>query len=87
VHFPAGLKVVSTTVLHDPRRKAYESKKVEVPGVALNGLRSHQVSALLLGSQKPTGFPINFLGNGLLRHYDLIIDFLHDRMYLKPVTG
>ena len=31
----------------------------------------------------PTGFPINLLGNGLLKDFDMIVDFQKDEIYLK----
>jgi len=82
-HLPTNLKVLSTTVLHDPRGVKYETRNVEIPVVRLNGLTSTNVTALMLGNQHPTGFPINLLGNGLLKDFDMIVDFQKDEIYLR----
>lgn len=82
-HFPNNLKVLSTTVLRDPRGVKYEMRNVEIRAIRLNGLTSANVAGLLLGSQHPTGFPINLLGNGLLKDFDMIVDFQKDEVYLR----
>jgi len=82
-HFPANLQTVSSTILQDPRGNSYISRKVAVPAIQLSGFTNTGVPALLLGSQNPVGFPVNYLGNGLLKHFDLIADFQKDELYLR----
>ena len=83
-HFPADLPVISTTVLHDPRGRSFTTRKVTVPSVRVNGFVTQKATAQMLGDQHPTGFPVNFLGNGVLKRFDLIVDFQKDELYLRP---
>lgn len=83
-HFPANLPVLSTIVFSDPRSRSFTSRKVTVPAIRVNGFATTQVPALLLGTQNPVGFPVNYLGNGLLKRFDLIVDFQKDELYLRP---
>jgi hypothetical protein len=83
-HFPDNLPLLSTNVLHDPRGRSFTTRKVTVPAIRINGFATTQVPALLLGDQHPAGFPVNYLGNGLLKRFDLIIDFQKDELYLRP---
>ncbi|MFI5159906.1 MAG: hypothetical protein ACHQHN_01450 [Sphingobacteriales bacterium] len=82
-HFPTNLETISTTTLYDPRGKSYVSRKVAIPAIQLNQFTTTKVPALLLGNQNPVGFPVNYLGNGLLKHYDLVADFQKDELYLR----
>jgi hypothetical protein len=83
-HFPANLPILSTVVFRDPRGRSFTSRKVTVPAIRVNGFATTQVPALLLGDQNPVRFPVNYLGNGLLKRFDLIIDFQKDELYLRP---
>jgi len=82
-HFPANLETLSATTLYDPRGNNYISRKVAVPAIRLSGFTHTRVPALLLGSRNPVGFPVNYLGNGLLKHFDLMADFQKDVLYLR----
>lgn len=83
-HFPSDLPVASETTLTDPRGKRYPVRKVTIPRVDLNGFAYNQPVALLLTGQ-PTRFSINYFGNAYLKNFDLIFDFQHDMLYVKPV--
>lgn len=83
-HFPNNLPVISTKIFQDPRGRSFTSRKVTVPAIRVNGFATTQVAALLLGDQNPVGFPVNYLGNGVLKHFDLIVDFQQDELYLRP---
>ncbi|HVU95278.1 MAG TPA: hypothetical protein VHE34_08645 [Puia sp.] len=83
-HFPADLPVTGTQVVRDPRGRNFTMRKVTIPAVRLNGFVATQVPAMLMGAQQPVGFPVNCFGNGLLRRYDLIVDFQKDELYLRP---
>jgi hypothetical protein len=57
---------------------------VEAPLFRLNGFPASNVPALILSNKNPVGFEINFLGNGLLKRFNMILDFKNDYLYLKP---
>ncbi len=83
--FPKDLKIIKTTALYDPRGKKYESHIVNVPALKFNAFAFNNVSVLTLGSdQHPVGLPINYLGNGLLKRFNIVFDFRNDYVYLKP---
>lgn len=83
-HFPTDLPVTGTQVVRDPRGQTFTMRKVTVPAVRVNGLVATQVPAMLMGAQQPVRFSVNYFGNGLLRRYDLIVDFQKDELYLRP---
>ena len=82
--FAANLKLVRTVVLHDPRGAEYETKTVLSPAFKLNGFNLTDIPTLILGSKNPLGFEINYLGNDLLKRFNMILDFKNDYLYLKP---
>ena len=82
--FPTNLPLIKTNKFRDPRGVVYETKVVRLPLIRLNRLDLTNVPATMLGSKNPTGFSINFLGNDLLKRFNTILDFKHDRVYLKP---
>jgi hypothetical protein len=42
------------------------------------------VPTIILGSKNPVGFEMNYFGNGLLKRFNMILDFKNDYLYLKP---
>lgn len=82
--FTDGLRVVKTTVLKDPRGNRYETRTVEAPMFELGHTRLSNVPTLVLAGRNPTGFEVNFLGNDVLKRFNIILDFQHDYIYLKP---
>jgi hypothetical protein len=83
---PKDLKLIKTTVLHDPRGVRYESRTVLVPAITLNGFTQTNVPTLLLGSKNPVDFEVNYFGNDFLKRFNIIFDFKTDRLYVKPNT-
>jgi hypothetical protein len=83
VNFPTDLQVIKTQVLKDPRGAQYETRTVVSPLFTLNGFETTNVPTLVLGSNNPVGFSVNYLGNGLLKRFNMILDFKHDKIYLK----
>src|SRR6202000_1259846 len=77
-NLPKSFNVIKTTVLRDPRGVKYESHLVEIPALKFNGYTFNKVQALMLGSQQPVGFPINYLGNGLLKRFNIVFDLKKD---------
>jgi hypothetical protein len=82
--FSKDLKVIKTTILHDPRGVKYETRTVLSPVFKLNGFELTNVPTLILGSKNPIGFEINYLGNDLFKRFNIILDFKNDYIYLKP---
>jgi hypothetical protein len=83
-NFPTNLKLIKSSTISDPRGIKYEMKIVEAPLFRLNGFPASNVPALILSNKNPVGFEINFLGNGLLKRFNMILDFKNDYLYLKP---
>jgi hypothetical protein len=82
--FSKGLKVIKTSILHDPRGVKYETRTVLSPVFKLNGFELTNIPTLILGSKNPVGFEINYLGNDLFKRFNIILDFKNDYIYLKP---
>jgi len=83
VHFPSDLPVIKTQVLKDPRGAQYTTRTVVAPQFTVNGFVVANLSTLILGSNNPVGFSVNYLGNGLLKRFNMVLDFKHDRIWLK----
>lgn len=83
-NFPTDLKLIKSSTISDPRGVKYEMKIVEAPLFRLNGFPVTNVSAIMLSNKNPMGFEINYLGNGLLKRFNMILDFKNDYLYLKP---
>ena len=84
-HFPKdSLTLIRTSSLKDPRGVTYETKTVLVPAITLNGFGLTDVPAYLLNSRNPTGFEVNYLGNDLMKRFNMFLDFKNDEVYLKP---
>jgi hypothetical protein len=83
-HFPKDLKLIKSSVLSDPRGNKFEIKIVQAPLYRLNGFALTNIPTLLLAGKNPMGFPINYLGNGLMKRFNMILDFEKDIIYLKP---
>lgn len=83
-NFPKDLKLIKSSVLHDPRGVKYETKIVLAPVFKLNGTKLLKIPVLLLNNQNPMRTVINYLGNGLLKRFNVVMDFEHDDIYLKP---
>jgi hypothetical protein len=83
-HFPKDLKLIKSTVLSDPRGNKYEIKIVKAPVYRLNGFALTNIPTLLLAGKNPMGYEINYLGNGLMKRFNMILDFEKDNIYLKP---
>lgn len=83
-NFPTDLKLIKSSTISDPRGIKYEIKIVEAPLFRLNGFMVPNVPTLILSSKNPMGFEINYLGNGLLKRFNMILDFKNDYLYLKP---
>lgn len=83
-NFPTDLKIIKSSTISDPRGVKYDIKIVEAPLFRLNGFPVTKVASLILSNKNPMGFEINYLGNGLLKRFNMILDFKNDYLYLKP---
>jgi hypothetical protein len=79
-----NLKLIRTAVLHDPQGTQYQTRTVQSPFFTLSGFGLTNVPTLILGTKNPAGFEMNFLGNDLLKRFNMILDFKNDCLYLKP---
>lgn len=82
--FTSGLPVIRTKILHDPRGVSYETKTVLAPQMRIHNFTLTNIPAMVLPGPNPTGFSINFLGNDLLKRFNMVLDFRKDMVYLKP---
>lgn len=82
--FPKDLKLIKSTILHDPRGAQYQTNLVLAPSFSVNGFKLTEIPVLELGGKNPGGIGINFLGNDLLKRFNMILDFKNDYLYLKP---
>lgn len=78
------LKLLKKSVLRDPRGTQYETRLVLAPTFKINGIAVSNVPTLILGSKNPVGFEMNYLGNDLLKRFNMILDLKNDYLYLKP---
>ena len=79
-----NLKLIKSTVLRNPRGVAFEIKIVNAPLFSINGFGLANVPASILAGRNPAGFEVNNLGSGFLKRFNIIMDFKHDKIYLKP---
>jgi hypothetical protein len=82
--FPTNLKLIKSLIIHDPTGAKYEIRSVLSPLFRINGFDLANVPTLLLSGKNPMGFEINYLGNDLLKRFNMILDFKNDYLYLKP---
>jgi len=82
--FAKGLQLIRSIVLHNPRGDKFETKVVLAPAFEMNGYVLSNIPTLILGTRNPAGFPINNLGNDLLKRFNVIMDFKNDCIYWKP---
>ncbi|TWI98142.1 hypothetical protein JN11_03221 [Mucilaginibacter frigoritolerans] len=83
-NFSKSLKLIKLTVLRDPRGVKYETKTVLSPLFKIDNFQLTDIPTLILSGKNPLGFEINYLGNDLLKRFNIILDFKNDYLYLKP---
>jgi hypothetical protein len=42
------------------------------------------VPTMILGSKNPVGFELNYVGNDLLKRFNMVLDFRKDAVYIRP---
>jgi hypothetical protein len=83
-NFSGNLKLIRSTVLHNPKGVKFEIKIISAPVFQINSFQLTNIPAAILGGKNPAGFDINNLGNDLLKRFNMILDFKNDYLYLKP---
>ena len=84
-NFPRNLKLIKLSSLSDPRGVKYDIKLVLSPLIKINNYALTNIPTYVLGGKKnPVGFEMNYLGNDLLKRFNMILDFKSDYLYLKP---
>lgn len=84
-HFAAGLKLIKTSSISDGRGVKFETRTVMAPAFSLSNFKQTNVPTLILSNKMgPDGIELNFLGNDLLKRFNMILDFKKDEVYLKP---
>jgi hypothetical protein len=83
-NFPRNLKLIKSSVVSDPRGVKYETRTVLAPQLTVNHFELNNIPTLVLVSKSPVGFEVNYLGNDLLKRFNIILDFKNDHLYLKP---
>ena len=79
-----NLNPIKTSALFDPQGVKYETRTVLAPLFKVDGFKLTDIPVRILGGRNPTGYEINFLGNDLLKRFNIIIDLKNDYLYLKP---
>lgn len=82
--FPRNLPLLKTVVLHDPRGEKLETRVMQAPAFSLGPYQFSAVPTHVFLRASPDRFAINNLGNELLKRFNLLFDFQHDVLYLKP---
>ena len=82
-NFPKDLEVLKSTTLRDPRGNEFEAKTVKCPSLLVKKDELLNVPATILAGPNPTGFPINYFGNEVMKRYDTILDFQNDVIYFR----
>jgi hypothetical protein len=84
VDFAKGLQLIRSIILRNPKGIKFETKVVLAPAFEMNGYTLNDIPTLILGTRNPAGFPVNNLGNDLLKRFNMIMDFKNDCIYWKP---
>jgi hypothetical protein len=82
--FGVGLAVIKTKILRDANGGKYETRTVMGPAFQLGDERLADIPTMILGSKNPVGFELNFVGNDLLKRFNMVLDFRKDAVYIRP---
>ncbi|QKJ29752.1 hypothetical protein HQ865_08265 [Mucilaginibacter mali] len=85
-HLPVDrLKLIKSMTFSDPQNRTFQSNVVLTPSYTINNFPLGNVPALILSSKiNPAGYELNFLGNDLLKRFNMLLDLKNDFIYLKP---
>jgi len=83
--FPTDkLDVLKTTILHNSNNEEIPLKTVKIQKLIFGKYTIENVPSELNAYNKPSGFETNFLGSDILKRFNIILDFQHKMVYLKP---
>lgn len=82
--FPLDLPVLKSNTITDGLGQKFETKTVLVDKININQNNLFNVPALLLQRDGLIGAQVNYLGNQILKQFNLIIDLKNDVIYIKP---
>lgn len=83
-NFPKNLSLIKSSVLSDARGKKYEIKTVLTPIFKIGNFKLANIPTISGVSINSSPLEINYLGNDLLKRFNMILDFKNDWLYLKP---
>ena len=84
VGFPQSLHVIKLSTLSDAGGNKYETKLVSAPSFGIKKFVLSAIPTMMINGSRSSGSGINYLGNDLLKRFNIIMDFKHDCIYLKP---
>jgi len=76
-------KLIRSSVIRDANGKKYETRIVQAPAFNFSKFELKDVPATIFASHTPFGFEMNFLGNDLMKRFNIILDFKNDFIYFK----
>jgi hypothetical protein len=76
------LKTISTSELKDAYGNVFKIETKELPQVRLGGRRLKNVP--LSFAARSSDIPMKVFGNGLLRRFNLFVDYQKGMVYMKP---
>jgi len=76
-------KLIRISAISDGGGKKYETKVMRAPNFELSSFQLANVPTTIFNNNYPTGFELNFLGNDLLKRFNMILDLKNDYIYLK----
>lgn len=83
-NFPQNLSLIKSSVLSDARGEKYEIKTVLTPIFKIGNFKLANIPTISGVSINSAPLEINYLGNDLLKRFNMVLDFKTDLLYLKP---
>lgn len=85
INFPTEeMKVLKTSVLYNSNNEAIPLKTVDVQKLIVGKYVLQHIPSELNTYNKPAGYEVNFLGNEIIKRFNMILDFQNHIIYLKP---
>ena len=84
--FPKNQQILKRSTFSDGSGKIYQTTHVHIPQLSVNSFKIKNIPTAKLGYHGPVGWEVNYLGNKLLKRFNMIIDLKKDQIYLKPNT-
>ncbi len=81
--FSNDLKVIKESTISDGAGNQLKTKTVMISKVNIAGFELKHIPTLILEGEGPMGEVINYFGNDILKRFNLVLDFKHDKAYIK----